>query len=125
MTRYLPPRLPGSVPSPPARTPAVRRRRLPRWLIGLVAVSALPGCAIAGAIFLIAIGQTELLAQIIVGCVLLVVFGTPALCLIAFFIGCFWLVARAGRSRRPEQRSQGARRSEPDQVIMGEVVFDD
>lgn len=125
MYRHKPPRLPGPPAPPPARPRSRRTLHLPRWLIVLLVVSALPALVIAGGVCLLAIGQTELLARIIVGGVLLVVFGTPVLCLIAFFAGCLWLVARAGRARRPQGRGQNPRPSAADRVIVGEVMFDD
>jgi hypothetical protein len=125
MSRSTSPRLPGPpVPPSPRKRPR-RRRRLPRWLIGLLVVTAVPVLAVTFGAVLLMLGQTEFLAQLIVGCVLLVVFGTPALCLLGFFIGCFWLMARAGRARRPTQRAQEARPSALERVVVGEVMLDD
>lgn len=114
MSRRHQPLLPGPAPLPPPRPrPQAHQLRFPRWLIGLLVVVALPALVVIFGVVLLVLDQTELLARIIVGCVLVVVFGTPALCLLAFLICCFWLVARAGRSRRPASRTRR------------EVMFDD
>lgn len=115
---------PAPVPPPPRRSSA-RRLRLLRWFIGLLVAAAVPTLAVTFGLVLRMLGQTELLARIIVGCVLVVVFGTPTLCLLGFFLGCFWLIAHAGRSRHPDQRAPSAHTSVPERVVVGEVMFDD
>lgn len=125
MSRSTSPRLPGPPASPSPRKRPCRRCRLPRWLIGLLVVTAVPALAVTFGAVLLMLGQTEFLAQLIVGCVLLVVFGTPTLGLFCFIAGCFWLMARAGRARRPTQRAQEARPSALERVVVGEVMLDD
>jgi hypothetical protein len=51
------------------------------------------------ALTLLLTGQTVLLAQLIVGAVLVVVFGTPLLCLLGLTAFTVWALTRAGRRR--------------------------
>ena len=56
---------------------------------------AVLGTCLLGALLLA--GQDELLARIIVGAVLVVVFGTPVLCVLGLFVFSLWAMTRFGR----------------------------
>jgi hypothetical protein len=111
----------SSVRQPP---PAARRRwplvfRVLLWcgIIGLSGISVLGGLVLAG--------QTELVAWIIVGAVLSIVFGTPLLCVVGLFLFYVWAVTRMGRSRQrsPSTKTGGAQQV-AQTIVVGEVVLD-
>lgn len=115
-----------SMQSPVPQTPPAARRRWPLvlrvllWcgIVGLSGITVLGGLVLAG--------QTELVAWIIVGAVLTVVFGTPLLCVVGLFLFYVWAVTRMGRSRRrpPSTKTSGAQQV-AQTVIVGEVVLDE
>lgn len=105
--------------------PTVRRRwplalRLLLWsgVIGLIGLAAFGGLILAG--------QTELVAWIIVGAALTVVFGTPLLCVAGLFVFYVWAMTRMGRSRqRPPSKKLGGAQQAPQTIIVGDVVLDE
>jgi uncharacterized membrane protein len=89
--------------------------------VGIVLLSII---AVLGVLVLT--GQTELVAWIIVGAVLTVVFGTPLLCVVGLFLFYVWAVTRMGRSRRrPPSTKTGGVQQVAQTVIVGEVVLDE
>ena len=54
-------------------------------------------------------GQTELVARIVVGAVLVVVFGTPLLCLVSLFVFSFWSMTRLSRRALRSSQQKGER----------------
>lgn len=80
-------------------TPSPQRqpRRLPVFVRGLLVLClfAVLGTCLLGGLALA--GQSELVARIIVGAVLVVVFGTPLLCVVSLFVFSFWAMTRFGR----------------------------
>jgi hypothetical protein len=62
---------------------------------------------------------------IVVGAVLVVVFGTPLLCLVGLVAFYVWALTRAGRRRSLPPLPRPAPTSQPQPIIVGEVVFDD
>jgi flagellar biogenesis protein FliO len=87
-------------------------------MIGLGGITVLSGLVLAG--------QTDLVAWIIVGAVLTVVFGTPLLCVVGLFLFYVWAVTRMGRSRRrPPSTKTGGVQQVAQTVIVGEVVLDE
>ena len=115
-------------PAVESTVPAVpmHRRRLSlvaRIVLGIVA------CAlIIGGVFvtLLLMGQDELIAWLVVGAVLVVVFGTPLLCLIGLIVFYVWALTRAGRRRHtPHHPRPAPAPSQAQPIIVGEVVFDD
>ena len=115
-------------PRQPSRSPtqSVTRRRWPlalRVLLWIV-VTLLSGITILGGLVLT--GQTELVAWIIVGAVLTVVFGTPLLCVGGLFVFYIWAVTRMGRSRhRPQPAKAGGTQQVAQTIVVGEVVLDE
>ncbi|MFV9507688.1 MAG: hypothetical protein AB4911_24315 [Oscillochloridaceae bacterium umkhey_bin13] len=103
--------------SSPRRWPLVFRVLLWCGIIGLSGISVLGGLVLAG--------QTELVAWIIVGAVLSIVFGTPLLCVVGLFIFYVWAVTRMGRSRQrsPSTKTGGAQQV-AQTIVVGEVVLD-
>jgi len=108
------------------QTPPAARRHWPLvfrvllWcgMIGMSGIAVLGGLVLAG--------QTELVAWIIVGAVLTVVFGTPLLCVVGLFLFYVWAVTRMGRSRRrPPSTKTGGVQQVAQTVIVGEVVLDE
>lgn len=100
------------------RWPLVLRVLLWCGMIGLGGITVLSGLVLAG--------QTELVAWIIVGAVLTVVFGTPLLCVVGLFLFYVWAVTRMGRSRRrPPSTKTGGVQQVAQTVIVGEVVLDE
>lgn len=111
-----------SVQQPPLaarrRWPLVLRVLLWCGMIGLGGITVLSGLVLAG--------QTDLVAWIIVGAVLTVVFGTPLLCVVGLFLFYVWAVTRMGRSRRrPPSTKTGGVQQVAQTVIVGEVVLDE
>jgi uncharacterized membrane protein len=89
--------------------------------VGIVLLSII---AVLGVLVLT--GQTELVAWIIVGAVLTVVFGTPLLCVVGLFLFYVWAVTRMGRSRRrPPSTKTGGVQQVAQTIIVGEVVLDE
>lgn len=116
----------ASTQPPVPQTPPTARRRWPLmfrvllWcgIVGLSGITVLGGLVLAG--------QTELVAWIIVGAVLTVVFGTPLLCVMGLFLFYVWAVTRMGRSRRrPPSTKTGGAQQVAQTVIVGEVVLDE
>lgn len=113
-----------SAPTSPAPHPPRKRWSLAaRILFGLV-------LGILGSfgmlVVLVLTGQTALVAWIIVGAVLLVVFGTPLLCLLGLVAFYIWAMTRMRRSRSPVRSSPSPAAASPEHpIIVGEVVFDD
>lgn len=108
------------------QTPPAARRHWPLvlrvllWcgMIGMSGIAVLGGLVLAG--------QTELVAWIVVGAVLTVVFGTPLLCVVGLFLFYVWAVTRMGRSRRrPPSMKTGGVQQVAQTVIVGEVVLDE
>lgn len=119
---------PRVLPTQPRVSPpqSVTRRHWPLALrvvvwVGIVLLSII---AVLGVLVLT--GQTELVAWIIVGAVLTVVFGTPLLCVVGLFLFYVWAVTRMGRSRRrPPSTKTGGVQQVAQTVIVGEVVLDE
>lgn len=108
--------------------PARIRPRRPWSLATKLGIAALGFLlAIGGAFtFLLLTGQDEVIARIVVGCVLVVVFGTPLLCVIGLLAFYVWAITRLGRARRMPQPTNLTPVTPPAHpVIVGEVVFDD
>jgi hypothetical protein len=119
-------RVPTSPPTP--AQPVQRRTRRPWPKLAWLAVVALSLLAIIGGTFtfLLLTGQDKVIAWMVVGCVLVVVFGTPLLCVVGLVVFYFWALSRVGRARTIPTRSKpapAAHRDDP--VVWGEVVFDD
>lgn len=114
-------RQPSAQQTPPAARrhwPLVLRVLLWCGMIGMGGITVLSGLVLAG--------QTELVAWIIVGAVLTVVFGTPLLCVVGLFLFYVWAVTRMGRSRRrPPSTKTGGVQQVAQTVIVGEVVLDE
>lgn len=104
----------------------MHRRRLSlvaRIVLGIVACVLTIGGMFAT---LLLMGQDELIAWLVVGAVLVVVFGTPLLCLVGLVVFYIWALTRAGRRRHTPQHPRPAPTSSQVQpIIVGEVVFDD
>ncbi len=116
----------ASTQSPVPQTPLAARRRWPLVLRVLLwcGIVGLSGITVFGGLVLV--GQTELVAWIIVGAVLSVVFGTPLLCVVGLCIFYIWAVTRMGRSRRrPLSTKTGGAQQVAQTVIVGEVVLDE
>lgn len=119
---------PRVLPTQPRVSPpqSVTGRRWPLALrvvvwVGIVLLSTI---AILGSLVLT--GQTELVAWIIVGAVLTVVFGTPLLCVVGLFIFYVCAVTRMGRSRqRPQPAKAGGTQQVAQTIVVGEVVLDE
>jgi uncharacterized membrane protein len=89
--------------------------------VGIVLLSII---AVLGVLVLT--GQTELVAWIIVGAVLTVVFGTPLLCVVGLFLFSVWAVTRMGRSRRrPPSTKTGAVQRMAETIVVEAVVLDE
>lgn len=118
-----------SAPSPSALSPSAQRRRHSRFpLAARIAVGVVACILTLGGVCttLLLFGQTDLIAWLVVGAVLTVVFGTPLLCLIGLIVFYIWALTRAGRSRRLPHHPRPMTASHQAQpVIVGEVVFDD
>jgi predicted lipid-binding transport protein (Tim44 family) len=115
--------LPPAPTSPAPRPPRTRWSRVARVLFGLM----LGVLGIIGLLtILVLMGQTVLVAWIIVGAVIVIVFGTPLLCLLGLIACYVWAMTRLRRPRspaRPTPSPAAAPAEHP--VIVGEVVFDD
>ncbi len=113
----------ASTAPPPPRPPRTRWSRVARVLFGLM----LGVLGIIGLLtVLVLMGQPVLVAWIIVGAVLVIVFGTPLLCLLGLIACYVWAMTRLRRPRsmaRPTPSPTAAPAEHP--VIVGEVVFDD
>lgn len=106
-----------------ARHTPTRSRWSPRARIAL----ALLCLALAVGVSLAALAATrpDLLAWLVVGCVLVVVFGTPLLCVVGLLLVTLWAVSRAGRRRTPPRALQPPAVAHPARdVIVGEVMLD-
>lgn len=109
------------------RPPSLAVRR--RWPLALRAllwggVIGLCGLAVSGGLILA--GQTELVAWIVVGAVLTVVFGAPLICVAGLFVFYVWAMTRVGRSRqRPPSKKAGGAQQATQTIIVGEVVLDE
>ncbi len=102
------------------------RRRWPLALRVVVWVSTVLLSIIAILGSLVLTGQTELVAWIIVGAVLTVVFGTPLLCVVGLFVFYVWAVTRMGRSRqRPQPAKARGTQQVAQTIVVGEVVRDE
>lgn len=103
----------------------MHRRRLS--LVATIALGIVACVLAIGGMFvtLLLMGQDELIAWLVVGAVLVVVFGTPLLCLVGLVVFYVWALTRAGRRRSfpPQPRSAPTSQAQP--IIVGEVVFDD
>lgn len=103
----------------------MHRRRLSlaaRIALGIVAcVLTIGGMFVT----LLLMGQDELIAWLVVGAVLVVVFGTPLLCLVGLVVFYVWALTRAGRRRSLPPKPRPAPASQAQPIIVGEVVFDD
>jgi hypothetical protein len=89
--------------------------------VGIVLLSII---AVLGVLVLT--GQTELVAWIIVGAVLTVVFGTPLLCVVGLFVFYVWAVTRMRRSRqRPQPAKAGGTQQMAQTIVVGEVVLNE
>ena len=89
---------------PPVPRPI--RRQLPIVIRGLLTLCLIGALVVCGLGSLLLAGQDELIARIIVGAVLVVVFGTPLLCIASLFVFSFWAMTRFGR-RAVRQSSSG------------------
>lgn len=105
-----------------ATSPTSRRRLHPalRVLIGLCLCGALV-LGTLGALLLA--GQTELVATLIVGAVLLVVFGTPLMCVVGIIALYVWSMSRV--YRRPARTQSPTPPHTPrGKVVIAEIVDD-
>lgn len=94
-----------------------------RVFVGIATVILIVFAILAG---LVLAGQTTLVAWIIVGAVLVVVFGTPLLCLVGLFAFNIWALTRLGRSRRrPAPTHASSAKQTARTIVAGEVVIDD
>jgi len=108
----------------PPQSVTVRRWPLALRVVVWVGIVLLSIIAILGSLVLT--GQTELVAWIIVGAVLTVVFGTPLLCVVGLFVFYVWAVTRMGRSRpRPQPAKAGGTQQVAQTIVVGEVVLDE
>lgn len=83
-------------------------------------------CTIAGLLvgvlgLLLAFGYTQLVASLIVGAVVCVVFGTPLLCVIGIVVFYVWAMTRI--HRRPNSRAREAIPSRQTPPIVASEVF--
>jgi hypothetical protein len=103
----------------------MHRRRLS--LVARIALGIVACVLTIGGMFitLLLIGQDELIAWLVVGAVLVVVFGTPLLCLVGLVVFYVWALTRAGRRRSLPPQPHPAPTSQAQPIIVGEVVFDD
>lgn len=118
-------RVPASTDMP---AQAVRRRiRRPWSKLAWLAVAVLTLLVLIGGMFtfLLLTGQDELIAWIVVGCVLVIVFGTPLLCVVGLFVFYFWALSRLGRARTMSPRSRPSPTTNPDHPIVWGEVLDD
>lgn len=118
-------RVPVSTATPAQPAQRRTRRSWPKtaWL-AVVVLSLL--VLIGGAFtFLLLTGQDDVIARIVVGCVLVVVFGTPLLGVVGLFVFYIWALSRVGRARTIPSRpkpSPACQRDDP--VVWGEVLDD-
>lgn len=103
----------------------MHRRRLS--LVARIALGIVACVLTIGGMFVtrLLMGQDELIAWLVVGAVLVVVFGTPLLCLVGLVVFYVWALTRAGRRRSLPPQPRPAPTSQAQPIIVGEVVFDD
>lgn len=120
----LAPTHPTTLPKPSVRSAAatVHRRLAPvvRIILGF--------CTFAGFLLsvlglLLAFGHTQLVASLIVGAVLCVVFGTPLLCVIGIIVFYLWAMTRV--HRRPRPSTQQTTASPRAASVVTEVILDE
>lgn len=112
-------------PALPARRPASRPPASPalRILAAIGFILVMGAALLAG---LVLAGQHELVAWIVVGATLTVVFGTPLLCLVGLVAVYLAAIGRMGRARRRPPPAPVASAPHPaGAILVSEVVIDD
>jgi hypothetical protein len=103
---------------------SLRRSRPGRFWLGVVVI-ALVLAVVATFTLLLLTGRDDVIAWLVVGCVLVVVFGTPLLCVVGLVVFYVWAVSRIGRARSLPRRPPAQPTPAPQYpVVVGEVLDD-
>ena len=109
-------------PQPVTASPPPTLRRLHpvlRLFIGFCLCAAL----VIGTLgVLLLAGQTDLVASLVVGAVLVVVFGTPLLCVVGIIAFYVWAMTRVRRPALPQQPTKSP--SPRSEVVVAEIIDD-
>lgn len=109
-------------PSIRAAATAVHRRLAPIVQV-LLGFCTLAGFVLSVLGLLLAFGHTQLVASLLVGAVLCVVFGTPLLCVLGIILFYIWAMTRIRRRpSHPSQQTTTVPRTAP---MVTEVILDE